>query len=140
MTAFLKTFYVSNASYCTATTFIKEALLLQYLRAYGRGKSIWHFTLYTAIFTALWGFAYSFMAWFPCFPVKSFWENPPDAACYGYGSDSPTQFVGTYESHTAVNMVLDFIVLIIPIPLLFKEGSTLRQRLRIVALLAMGSV
>lgn len=140
MVAYLKTFYVSNAAYCTATTFIKEALLLQYLRVYGRGNVIWRLTLITAVFTALWGFAYSFIAWVPCLPVKSFWEAPPDAKCYGYGSPISSQFVGTYESHTAINMILDFIVLIIPLPLLFKTSANFQQRMRILGLLVMGSV
>ncbi|KAI1866132.1 uncharacterized protein JN550_007821 [Neoarthrinium moseri] len=138
--SYLKVFYVMNASYCTATAFIKEALLLQYLRVYGRGNVMYYFTLFTAIFTAMWGFAYSFIAWVPCLPVNHFWEAPPNARCYGYGSPIPEQFVGTYESHTAINMVLDFIVLIIPLPLLFKEGTGLKQRMRILGLLFMGSL
>lgn len=101
---------------------------------------MWRFTLVTAVFTALWGFAYSFIAWVPCLPVRSFWEAPPDAVCYGYGSSIPTQFVGTYESHTAINMILDFIVLAIPLPLLFKEGATFKDRIRVLGLLAAGSV
>lgn len=138
MVGYLQTFYVCNASYCTATAFIKEALLLQYLRVYGRGHIMWRFTFGVVIFTAIWGVAYSFIAWFPCFPVAGFWQG--SGKCYGYGSPNPTQFVGTYESHTAINMVLDFLVLIIPLPLLVREGSTLKQKLRILGLLIMGSL
>ncbi|KAH6659913.1 hypothetical protein BKA67DRAFT_641088 [Truncatella angustata] len=140
MHIYLKMFYLCNASYCTATTFIKGALLLQYLRVFPRSSVIWRFTLGTAIFTAVWGLAYSFIAWVPCFPVRSFWEAPADAKCYGYGSSIPSQFVGTYESHTAINMILDFIVLIIPLPLLWKEGTNLKQRMRVLGLLIMGSL
>lgn len=140
MVGYLQTFYVCNASYCTATAFIKEALLLQYLRVYGRGHPMWRFTFIVVVFTALWGVAYSFIAWVPCFPVRGFWGAATGATCYGYGSPVASQFVGTYESHTAINMILDFLVLLIPLPLLVREGSTLKQKLRILGLLIMGSM
>ncbi|KAK6206560.1 hypothetical protein LQW54_007630 [Pestalotiopsis sp. IQ-011] len=140
MVGYLQTFYVCNASYCTATAFIKEALLLQYLRVYGRGHPMWRFTFVVVVFTALWGVAYSFIAWVPCFPVQGFWGAATGATCYGYGSPVASQFVGTYESHTAINMILDFLVLLIPLPLLVREGSTLKQKLRILGLLIMGSI
>lgn len=37
-------------------------------------------------------------------------------------------------------MILDIIVLGIPLPLLFKEGTDFAQRLRIVGLVSMGTV
>ncbi|KAK6843457.1 hypothetical protein PG987_004317 [Apiospora arundinis] len=86
------------------------------------------------------GIVYSFISWFPCFPVNHVWELKPDAKCYGYGSSRPSEFSATYESHTAINMILDVIVLIIPMPLLFKEGTGFAQRLRITALLCMGTI
>ncbi|KAH8675387.1 hypothetical protein BX600DRAFT_452545 [Xylariales sp. PMI_506] len=140
MVGYLKVFYIMNACYTTATAFIKLALLLQYLRIYNRNHFMFRVTQTTALFVILWGFAYSFIAWVPCLPVDSFWLAPPNARCYGYGSSISTQFVGTYESHTAVNMVLDFIVLIIPLPILFKESTSLKQRLRVLGLLIMGSL
>ncbi|KAK6065229.1 hypothetical protein SCUP234_12676 [Seiridium cupressi] len=140
MKSYLKTYYIGNASYCTATALIKEALLLQYLRVYGRGHRMWRITVMVAVFTALWGFAYSFIAWVPCIPVKSFWENPPNAICYGYGSPKSAEFAATYESHTAINMILDLTVLAIPLPLLFRDGTAFKQRMRILGLLFMGSM
>lgn len=91
-----------------------------------------------AIFTGLWGFAYSFLAWIPCFPVSAFWDISLDGRCYGYGSRVPAQLLATFESHTAINMALDLIVLIIPIPLFWREGTNFPQRMRLVGLLSMG--
>ncbi|KAI0136474.1 hypothetical protein BJ170DRAFT_13574 [Xylariales sp. AK1849] len=140
MENFMATFYVMNAAYNTATTFIKLALLFQYLRVYGRGHIMYKVTLFMIIFVGLWGFSYSFIAWVPCVPVRSFWEAPPDARCWGYGSSIPSQFTATFESHTTFNMILDLIILTIPLPLLFKEGTAFKQRLRILALLFIGSI
>lgn len=135
----IKAFYVQNATYCSSTCFIKLALLLQYLRVFKRGTKLYNTTLGLTIFTALWGFAYSFMAWVPCIPVSTYWDlSSSGNNCYGYGSHYPAIFVGTYESHTAVNMVLDGVLLSIPLPLLFKDRPTQAARVRLIALLSMG--
>lgn len=62
-------FYIANATYALSTTLLKLSLLCQYLRIFDRG------VIRAAIFTLLafclvWGLVSSFMAWFPCFPVK----------------------------------------------------------------------
>ncbi|KAI0844263.1 hypothetical protein F5Y00DRAFT_249097 [Daldinia vernicosa] len=134
---FLQTFYVANAAYVTSTTLIKEALLLQYLRVFDQSVFIRRFLIALVVFTALWGFSYSFLAWVPCVPVHDFWAGG-GPTCYGYGSQYPRSFAATFESHAAVNMVLDIIVLIIPLQLLLKEGSTANARVRLAALLSMG--
>ncbi|XXH02161.1 hypothetical protein Hte_008529 [Hypoxylon texense] len=137
---FLQTFYVANAAYVTSTALIKEALLLQYLRVFDRGVFIHRLLLGLIVFTALWGFAYSFLAWVPCVPVRDMWNLTQGEVlnCYGYGSQYARPFVATFTSHAAVNMALDTLVLAIPIPLFFKEGTTTGTRMRLVGLLSMG--
>ncbi|KAH8671058.1 hypothetical protein BX600DRAFT_509764 [Xylariales sp. PMI_506] len=138
---FSKAFYVCNATYCFATTFIKLALLFQYLRVFNRGTISYRITVGLIGFVALWGLAYSAIAWIPCVPVTDFWSVFSDGStCYGYGSHNPRTFVKTYESHAIVNMLLDGAVLALPFPLLWKEGSSRSDRLRLVALLSMGSL
>ncbi|CAJ2503568.1 Uu.00g109620.m01.CDS01 [Anthostomella pinea] len=137
---YLKTFYVANAAYVVSTAFIKLALLLQYRRVFERGYVMHRLITGLTVFTALWGLAYSFIAWFPCFPVWELWIADPGAHCYGYGSKTPGPFVATYESHSGINMVLDIIVLLIPLPLFFKESATFATRMRLVALLSMGTL
>ncbi|KAI1472158.1 uncharacterized protein F4812DRAFT_1488 [Daldinia caldariorum] len=135
---FLKTFYVANATYVTSTALIKEALLLQYLRVFDRATFIRRFVVALIVFTALWGFAYSFLAWVPCVPVHDYWSGKSDPYCYGYGSQSPAPLAATFESHAAINMVLDIMVLSIPLPLLFENGTSSSARVRLAALLSMG--
>ncbi|KAI1391774.1 uncharacterized protein F4822DRAFT_105241 [Hypoxylon trugodes] len=135
--SFLKTFYIANATYVTATALIKEALLLQYLRVFERAVILRRFLIFLVVFTALWGIAYSFLAWAPCIPVHDFW-NGGGPLCYGYGSQYIRPFVATFESHAASNMVLDILVLVIPLPLLFKDGTTNCARVRVVGLISMG--
>ncbi|KAI0134662.1 hypothetical protein BJ170DRAFT_210841 [Xylariales sp. AK1849] len=136
---YLQAFYVSNATYCISTACIKLALLLQYLRVFERGTLMHRITFWLTVFTALWGLAYSTIAWFPCVPVTDFWDLVTDGSrCYGYGSHDPASFVATYESHTAINMTLDVLLLIIPLPLLWKHGTNSATRIRLVALWSFG--
>ncbi|KAI0008329.1 hypothetical protein F4779DRAFT_587783 [Xylariaceae sp. FL0662B] len=137
---YLQTFYVANATYVTSTALIKEALLLQYLRIYSRGSFLYRFTMFLAVFTALWGLAYSFLAWVPCIPVRQYWDAEEGALCYAYGSPDPAPFLATYQSHTIINMTLDLLVLLIPSPLFFKEGQASATRLRLVGLLSIGAL
>lgn len=141
--AYHQTFYTMNAAYITSTAFIKLALLCQFLRVFSRGTAVWTICLIMAVFTALWGFAYSFIAWVPCMPVQGFWNQDIDAHCYGYGTGREadiTEFVATFESHSAVNMTLDILILFLPMPLLFNKDTSRHQRIRLVGLLLMGSI
>lgn len=73
------------------------------------------------VFTALWGLAYGFLAWFPSIPIDAYWHPLEPAARYGYGTPDATVFVAIYASHTATNMMLDVLVLAVAAPLFFES-------------------
>lgn len=131
-----------NATYVTSTTLIKLALLFQFVRIFQRGTLTRTIIIGLIVFTSLWGTAYAIMAWMPCIPVEAFWHpfDHDKGVCYGFGANKPRPFVATFESHTAVNMILDMVVLIIPVPLMWRERSNLPARLRLMGLLIMGSM
>lgn len=67
-------YYVTTAAYTTTTVLIKLSLLLQYLRLFRTGyRRI--VVIVMIVIVSLWGSVFSFMAWFPCFPVKGFWVS-----------------------------------------------------------------
>ena len=141
-TGFLHTFYFVNATYLTSTAFIKLSLLFQFIRLFEKGSILRYVCIILIVFTSLWGIAYSFIGWFPCFPVDAFWNNPLGASCYGYGSGfvDDYAFAATYESHSATNTFLDFAITLIPIPLLFERNLQTRARWGVAALLAVGAL
>jgi hypothetical protein len=95
------------------TTVVKLCLLVQFLRIFKAGIMRWVcITLITVI--SLWGLAFVFMAWFPCFPVREVWHRSADAKCYGYGFSNKAEFVAIYKAHSASNMVLDVCVFLTP--------------------------
>lgn len=140
-----QSFYVFNGSYATSTALIKVSLLLQYLRLYQRGSLLHNTCRVLVLFVGLWGAAYSILAWVPCVPVSDYWtviyeQDMSGVRCYGYGSQYVGAFTATYESHAAINMLLDLVVMGLPIPVYFDQGARGRTRMGLVGILAMGTV
>jgi hypothetical protein len=128
-----------------STALIKISLLLQFMRLYQRGTALYNTCRIFVVLVALWGIAFSVMAWVPCVPVSNYWTKiyDPDVAslkCYGYGAQYVGQFMATYETHAATNMVLDLIVMGLPVPLYFDPGSPERTRLGLVGVIVMGTM
>ena len=92
-------------------------------------------------FCLVWGLLSCFMAWLPCFPVKAYYDRTiTDATCYAFGSIKEKPFVSTYVSHAAFNMLLDFAVLVLPAPIVFRRAMTRREKWAALGLGAMGSL
>ncbi|KAH0424720.1 hypothetical protein CcaCcLH18_11365 [Colletotrichum camelliae] len=125
------TFYICNAAYCMATTFIKMAVLCQYLTMFDYGSLSYRLSMLMLIVTAMWGTAYSILAWFPCNPVSAQWElTKPATGRWGFGSDDLGIYKRTYISHVATNMVLDMVLdmVVCGLPLPFAWGNGIRKR------------
>jgi hypothetical protein len=128
-----------------STALIKISLLLQYMRLYQRGTRLYNTCKWLVVFISLWGVAYSIIAWVPCVPVSDYWtvlyeQDISGLRCYGYGSQSVEVFKATYESHAAVNMLLDLVVMALPIPLYFEPGARGRTRMGLVGVILMGTM
>ncbi|KAF2872343.1 hypothetical protein BDV95DRAFT_380891 [Massariosphaeria phaeospora] len=120
--SYLLSFYISNSMYITNTALIKISLLLQYLRIFKAGTMRWVCLALLGIIS-LWGIAYSFMSWFPCFPPSLYWDSKlATNTCYGYGFKDTESFVAIYMSHTVLNMAFDIAVFLTPM-VLFREPN-----------------
>ncbi|KXH24840.1 hypothetical protein CSAL01_12646 [Colletotrichum salicis] len=141
MEAFIKTFYICNAAYCMATTFIKLALLSRYLTMFEFGSLSFRLTMLVAVVTAMWGLAYSTIAWFPCDPVSSQWIlTQPATARWGFGSSDLGIYRRTYVSHVTTNMVLDMLVCVLPLSWAWRHAAQKRSIYGIVFLFVLGDI
>ncbi|KAK0372418.1 hypothetical protein CPAR01_12437 [Colletotrichum paranaense] len=139
MQNFIKAFYVCNGAYPMATALIKLALLFQYLRMFERNTKSRIVTIIVIYITALWGVAYSFIAWIPCLPVSAFWDlSSTTDTRWAFGSRDPIIFAKSFESHVGMNVALDLIVFAIPIPLFLEAGTRTKSRLGLLGLFTMG--
>lgn len=74
--------------------------------------------------------------------MRKIWQPELEGGiCYGYGAPEPGPFVATYISHGAINVALDVLTLVVPLPLLLRKGEgTVATRLRVGGLFAVGIV
>lgn len=137
---YLRHFYISNASYTLSTTFIKTSLFLQYIRAF-KVPMLRTVCQVMLVFTVVWGAAFAFMAFVPCFPVSAYWDvTKTNATCYGYGSNQIKYFAGTYIIHGAFDVFLDFVVFLIPLPVFIKQTLSKKERIGFISLFSLGTV
>lgn len=139
MNDYLQGFYIGNASYILSTTFIKLALLLQYLRVFDRGF-LFRFCISMAVCVAIWGVSFAVIALFPCNPVSGFWSGNSQANCWGFASQDADIFQATFMTHAALNMVFDLIILSIPVLLLFHINVQNKMRWGLLGVLTLGTL
>lgn len=143
MRDFIRTFYIANGTYPMCSTFIKLALLFQYLRLFKKGTRLRILTVITIIVVCLWGFVFTFMSWVPCVPIRAYWDwDIPDyqVTRYGFGSHDADSFVATYLTHAATNVALDLVIFTIPIPLYMEKGIQTRTRWALCGLFVLGAM
>lgn len=135
----MKWFYVTNATYTSTTVCIKLSLLCQYLRLFDKGyhRAI---TLIFLTIVALWGGTFSFMAWFPCFPISGFWDKStePLPKCYAFGYRTVEEGKNTLIGFAASNMFLDLAVFLIPLTEYFRPDLKRKQVLAMTGLFGVG--
>lgn len=132
-----------HACYPTATALIKLAILFQYLRLFDETKSILRQTTLVMIgIVSLWGLAFSFINWFPAFPVSAEWDFSDTASGvrYGFGSLDPGSVVAASLAQTSTNMVLDLIVLAIPVSYYLQPKLNWKSQASLMVLFSLGSV
>lgn len=114
----LKTIYITTLTYPLSSTFIKIALLLQYLTTFGESGTHAHIRTVcyvTGFFTALSGLAFSGSSIFPCWPVSDFWEyTTRDPKCWGFGSRDQGEFMAIQIAQVVSSSILDLLVFVIP--------------------------
>lgn len=127
-----------------STAFVKLALLFQYLRCFDQDSPRLRLaTIVAIVVVSLWGFAFTFIAFFPCFPVRAFWDLtiPSDGAVrWGYCAHDTLVFVETYVGHAASNMFLDLLVFALPISLCLRSGVETRTRKALIAIFLLGTM
>ncbi|CAH0051370.1 unnamed protein product [Clonostachys solani] len=134
-------FYLADGSFVTSVGMIKSSLLLQYLRVFKRQTVHRDACVVVLVAVAIWGSVTTFMAWFPCFPIKGYWDwSIKDRKCYGYGSLYVSDHYATFLAHSIANMMLDIIILVLPTPLLWDPDTVKRTKLGIAGLLTLGLI
>jgi hypothetical protein len=119
--------YSSNVCYTASATFIKLAILFQYLRLFDEAATSTYtrqyrvarrVTIALIILVSVWGLIFFNLAVFSCNPISKNWNTSLKGTCFGWGSKHPNAFFSLFVSHSASNMSLDILVLLLPLPFL----------------------
>jgi len=137
--SFLICHWLLGLSYVSSTAFIKLSLLCQYLRIFEKGTFIYHATIILAGVIGLWGFAFTFMGWFACFPSPAAFWNQTGKGCYASFDPEPAVVIKTIEGHAGANVAFDFMVLALAFRLLWEKNGPINKR-GLAALLLLGLV
>jgi hypothetical protein len=131
-TIFLQWLYAGSIVYLPAAYFTKVTLLLIIARVF-RVKRAVAKSIY--IFIAALFFAYLPMQiskTFICSPIKAFWDDRVHGSCL--------QQRKIFIADTTVGFVTDFIILILPIPLIWSFNASLWKKVKIAAVLGAGGI
>ncbi|EDU42271.1 conserved hypothetical protein [Pyrenophora tritici-repentis Pt-1C-BFP] len=131
--------WLTNAAFHTTTACIKISLILQYLRMFKDGVRR-KICVVLLTMVVIWGLAFSFMAWFPCFPVSTFWDRLNGGRCYGFGFRTAVEAKNFILAFAATNMILDTVIYCIPLTEFFRQDLKRRQLLAMTGLFSLGSV
>ncbi|KAK8048905.1 hypothetical protein PG994_010635 [Apiospora phragmitis] len=141
LASFLLLHYVGMGTFVLSGIRVKFALLFQYLRMFPDRPKMMRMCQGLIVFTLLYGFVISFMAWFPCFPPVALWDTsrpPGRASCYGFGASTVEGLYHTFITVFGTNVMLNIVVLLVALPLYFRKGVDFRSRLSLTAMLIMG--
>ncbi|KAL4948458.1 hypothetical protein BDW69DRAFT_203517 [Aspergillus filifer] len=130
----MKLFFIEEVLYTVSTALIKVSMLLLYLRLFPNPL------LRIAIFTSLaittsWAVGSFFAQLFSCSPISYYWKQwdmEHEGHCISHND--------LLLSHSIINIVLDVLVILLPMPVLVKLHMSLEKRIGMCLMFAVGLV
>ncbi|PSK54099.1 hypothetical protein B9Z65_7905 [Elsinoe australis] len=125
--------FVNRPMYVMASTCYKISLCASYMRIMAKsGHRSYRFAVWATIALAI-GYGISFLAaiLFACNPVEKSWRPRIPGTCF-----PPAPF---YYGTTTTNLLVDVIVLVLPIPLLWRLQMNRRRKFGLILCFALGA-
>lgn len=131
--------YIGSVSYPLSVTFVKLAILFQYLRIFKAGTRKRIVCKVLIVASALWGLAFAILTFIPCWPVSAFWDyTVSNPRCWGLGSRNLREFMDFFVGQAITTSAIDLIIFLLPFSLYFKPDTTRKTRLALGALFTLG--
>ncbi|KAL7622877.1 hypothetical protein AAE478_006556 [Parahypoxylon ruwenzoriense] len=126
----LKLIIPFEALYGVTLMFIKWSILLFYQRVFGASRPVQWYTRATMVVVFLWMVSVILETFLLCRPLAYNWDTSIEGTC----GDRNTVFVIA----GATNMLTDFMVLLMPVPIIWKLKLPTSQRIGLVATFSLG--
>jgi hypothetical protein len=118
--------------YFTNAVFTKSSLLLLYQRIFGVVSWFRWVLRFTGFLVTAYWIACSIVAIWGCSPVSYFWNMKQPGSCI-----NETNF---FRWNGIANIILDFLVLCVPFPMLWYLKASLRQKLVLSGIFLLGGL
>lgn len=130
----LKLLYVCQMMYVLVQVFSKVAILSLYSRLFGVQSTWFRWFLRGSIaFMFIHGAVYLLLVMFQCVPIEAIWNKLIDGKCLEV--NYAIAFTGA-----CMSIAEDVIILVLPIPQLWKLQMSLKKKIGIILLLSVGSL
>jgi len=123
-------FWFGLLFYNIALLFIKLTFLFQYYRIVAQVRKLRLFYVGMMIVIGGWQAAQCFLILFACFPVERFWDKSIPGTCFMNAAGQDLNAIG--------NIVTDFVVLILPLPVLLRLSLRPAQKWSLVGVFCLG--
>ena len=132
---YLKILYAGEMQYGVGIVLVKLSILIFYRRVFPMAHvgRYWQIAWWLLFILSSISIASTFAGAFQCFPVAYFWNR---AIPGGYCKD----IMVYVRSSSAVNMVLDFLILFLPIPVLSKLQMGRPKKIGLICLFLLGGL
>ncbi|CAG8956368.1 hypothetical protein HYFRA_00003750 [Hymenoscyphus fraxineus] len=130
---FLKMLYAGQLSQMLAIGPTKISMLLLYRRIF-RGKIFDYVTYTLIILVSVWTVAFFFANMFECVPISESWKNAPGLG----GNPHCIDAIPMYLSQVYSDVILDAMILVVPIPLIWKLRLPTKQKIAVSSIFLIG--
>ncbi len=125
-----KLLFVDNLLYNTGLTIVKMSVLLFYVRIFKTVKTYKLMFWITACLILGWCIAINFLALFTCTPVHKSWNPETPGHCLPQSK--------TFLGATIPNILIDFLLLVLPMPMLWRLHIKSSHKVALVGVFAAG--
>ncbi|OTB02086.1 hypothetical protein M426DRAFT_62894 [Hypoxylon sp. CI-4A] len=128
--SFWKTFYALSISYNTSLMIVKFTLFFQYYRLI---QEVPYYRLYYLIAMTVvgaWVISQEFILIFPCTPIEYYWNQSVGGTCINTNITGWMNAIG--------NIVTDLIVLVLPIPVVWRLNLNRGRKWAVLGIFALG--
>ena len=130
---FLLDLFIGEILYAISIMLTKFSILAFYWRIFG--CSSMRFPIYGLVFVVLaWALGVIFAAIFQCWPIQAAWDQSITTAHCGV--DTKAFFIGT----AIPNIITDWILLILPLPYIWRLQRDTAQKLALCGVFALGGL
>jgi len=118
--------------FCSAALF-KSSLILLYYRIFGVSKGFRKALLVAWIIVLCYFVANLLAAIFECNPIAAYWDKSiPGGKC--------VNTVAFYRWNGVTNLLIDFMILTLPLPMIWRLSLKLQQKIALTALFLLGAL